>query len=113
MRPAHLAARTSPLSLPGGSRPTQPPPQFPEMTFFVTSVGGPQGANYGGLEGADRHCQTLAAKARAGAKTWRAYLRTQAMGGRTAVNAKDRIGRGPRGNAKGRPKASGERGLDY
>ncbi|MCA0250633.1 MAG: hypothetical protein LCH93_28810 [Proteobacteria bacterium] len=73
----------------------QAPPQFPEMTFFVTSVGGPQGANYGGLEGADRHCQTLAAKAGAGAKTWRAYLSTQAVGGATAVDARDRIGKGP------------------
>lgn len=79
----------------------QPPPQFPEMTFFVTSVGGPQGANYGGLEGADRHCQTLAAKAGAGAKTWRAYLSTQAVGGATAVNARDRIGKGPWVNARG------------
>ena len=79
----------------------RPPPQFPNMTFFVTSVGGPQGANYGGLEGADRHCQTLAAKAGAGGKTWRAYLSTQAVGGATAVNAKDRIGKGPWVNAKG------------
>lgn len=79
----------------------QPPPQFPEMTFFVTSIGGPQGANYGGLEGADRHCQTLAAKAGAGAKTWRAYLSTQAVGGATAVNARDRIGKGPWVNARG------------
>ena len=51
--------------------PPPQPPQFPNMTFFVTSVGGPQGANYGGLEGADRHCQTLAAKASAAGKTWR------------------------------------------
>ena len=79
----------------------QPPPQFPNMTFFVTSVGGPSGANYGGLEGADRHCQTLAAKAGAGGKTWRAYLSTQAVGGATAVNARDRIGKGPWYNAKG------------
>ncbi len=53
------------------SQAQQTPPQFPEMTFFITSVGGPQGANFGGLEGADRHCQTLAAKAGAGGKTWR------------------------------------------
>lgn len=51
------------------SQAQQPPPQFPDMTFFITSVGGPQGANFGGLEGADRHCQTLAAKAGAGGKT--------------------------------------------
>jgi len=77
------------------------PPQFPNMTFFITSVGGPQGANFGGLEGADRHCQTLAAKAGAGGKTWRAYLSTQAVGGATAVNARDRIGKGPWVNATG------------
>jgi len=40
----------------------QAPPQFPNMTFFITSTGGPDGANFGGIEGADRHCQTLAAK---------------------------------------------------
>ena len=71
------------------------------LGFFVTSVGGPQGANYGGLEGADRHCQTLAAKAGAGAKTWRAYLSTQAADGKPAINARDRIGKGPWQNAKG------------
>jgi len=83
------------------SQAQQPPPQFPNMTFFITSVGGPQGANFGGLEGADRHCQTLAAKAGAGGKTWRAYLSTQAVGGATAVNARDRIGKGPWVNATG------------
>ena len=95
-------------ALVGSSQAQTPPaaappqaPQFPDMTFFVTSTGGPQGANYGGLEGADRHCQTLAAKAGAGGKTWRAYLSTQAVGGATAVNAKDRIGNGPWVNARG------------
>jgi hypothetical protein len=83
------------------SQAQQTPPQFPDMTFFITSVGGPQGANFGGLEGADRHCQTLAAKAGAGGKTWRAYLSTQAVGGATAVNARDRIGKGPWVNARG------------
>ena len=72
----------------GGSQAQTPPPQFPNMTFFVTSVGGPAGANYGGLEGADKHCQALAARAGAGSKTWRAYLSTQAINGATAVNAK-------------------------
>jgi len=71
------------------------------MTFFVTSVGSGNGADLGGLEGADRHCQTLAQAAGAGGKTWRAYLSTQAMGGAQAINAKDRIGRGPWQNAKG------------
>ena len=79
----------------------QSPPQFPDMTFFITSKSGPDGANFGGLEGADKHCQTLAAAAGAGSKTWRAYLSTQATGGASAVNARDRIGKGPWQNAKG------------
>lgn len=68
------------------------------MSFFITSNGPGNGANLGGLEGADKHCQTLAAAAGAGAKTWRAYLSTQGQG---AVNARDRIGKGPWVNAKG------------
>lgn len=72
--------------------------QQSSMSFFVTSVGLGNGANLGGLEGADKHCQTLAAAAGAGGKTWRAYLSTQGAG---AVNAKDRIGKGPWVNAKG------------
>lgn len=79
----------------------QKPPQFPDMTFFISSTGGPDGANYGGLEGADRHCQALAANAGAGHKTWRAYLSTQAEDGKPAVNARDRIGKGPWVNARG------------
>ncbi|CAN5758041.1 hypothetical protein BH11PSE3_BH11PSE3_01590 [soil metagenome] len=85
----------------GGAQAQTPPPQFPDMTFFITSVAGQPSANYGGLEGADRYCQALAAKAGAGGKTWRAYLSTQAVGGTPAVNAKDRIGKGPWVNAKG------------
>jgi len=69
-----------------------------EMTFFVTSAGSGKGAEFGGLEGADKHCQTLAAAVGAGSKTWRAYLSTQGAG---AVNARDRIGKGPWHNAKG------------
>jgi hypothetical protein len=68
------------------------------MTFFITSSGPGKGADLGGLEGADRHCQTLAQAAGAGGKTWRAYLSTQGAG---AVNARDRIGKGPWQNAKG------------
>ena len=79
----------------------QPPPQSPNMTFFVTSVGPGKGADLGGLEGADRHCQTLAQGAGAGGKTWRAYLSTQADGGTQAINARDRIGTGPWQNFKG------------
>jgi hypothetical protein len=71
------------------------------MTFFVTSVGSGKGADLGGLAGADQHCQTLAQAAGAGARTWRAYLSTQAAAGVAAVNARDRIGRGPWQNAKG------------
>ena len=66
--------------------------QEAEMTFFVTSRGPGDGANLGGLDGADAHCQSLAAAAGAGGKTWRAYLSTQ---GPNAVNARDRIGDGP------------------
>jgi hypothetical protein len=79
----------------------QPPPQSPNMTFFVTSVGPGKGADLGGLEGADRYCQTLAQGAGAGGKTWRAYLSTQAEGGTQAINARDRIGNGPWQNFKG------------
>jgi hypothetical protein len=93
-------AAVAPLAVSGEVRAQQPPPQFPNMTFFITSTSGPQGAALGGLEGADRHCQTLAAKAGAGGKTWRAYLSVQALGGATAVNARDRIGRGPWVNAR-------------
>ncbi|MCC6393731.1 MAG: lectin [Bryobacterales bacterium] len=71
------------------------------MTFFVTSVGGGDGANLGGLAGADAHCQKLAAAAGAGGSAWRAYLSASATGGAPAVNARDRIGQGPWHNAKG------------
>jgi len=72
--------------------------QQANMSFFVTSVGSGKGADLGGLAGADAHCQQLAQAAGAGAKTWKAYLSTQGDG---AVNAKDRIGKGPWTNAKG------------
>jgi hypothetical protein len=71
------------------------------MTFFVTSVGPGKGADLGGLEGADRQCQALAQAVGAGGRTWHAYLSMQAVGGAQAVNARDRIGRGPWQNAKG------------
>ena len=71
------------------------------MTFFISSQPGPDGANFGGLEGADAYCQRLATTAGAGGKTWRAYLSQQAVGGKPAVNAKDRIGKGPWVNARG------------
>src|SRR5215467_6095462 len=69
-----------------------------KMSFFVTSAGSGHGADLGGLAGADKHCQDLAAAAGAGSHTWHAYLSTQGSG---AVNARDRIGKGPWSNAKG------------
>jgi hypothetical protein len=96
-----LVMAVAPLILSGELRAQQPPPQFPNRTFFITSTSGPDGANVGGIEGADRHCQTLAAKAGAGGKTWRAYLSQQAIGGAKAINARDRIGNGPWVNTKG------------
>jgi hypothetical protein len=71
----------------------------PEMSFFITSVGSGKGADLGGLEGADRHCQSLATAAGAGKRTWRAYLSTT---GTPAVNARDRIGKGPWYSFEGR-----------
>lgn len=68
------------------------------MTFFITSEGPGKGGDLGGLNGADAHCARLATAAGSTGKTWRAYLSTQGSG---AVNAKDRIGRGPWQNAKG------------
>ena len=72
--------------------------QDAKMSFFVTSAGLGKGADLGGLEGADKHCQTLAEAAGSTGQTWRAYLSTQGDG---AINAKDRIGAGPWTNAKG------------
>ncbi len=77
------------------------------MSFFITSVGTGNGANLGGLAGADAHCQKLAAAAGAGAKTWRAYLSVPGAfpspnsPGVASVHARDRIGAGPWFNAKG------------
>jgi len=68
------------------------------MSFFITSVGAGKGANLGGLKGGDQHCQMLAQAAGAGDRNWVAYLSTQGPG---AVNARDRIGKGPWYNAKG------------
>jgi Collagenase NC10 and Endostatin len=75
--------------------------QSADTSFFLTSNGPGKGGDLGGIAGADRHCQSLAQAAGAGAKTWRAYLSTQAADGQPAVNAKDRIGKGPWQNAKG------------
>jgi hypothetical protein len=71
------------------------------MSFFITSVGSGDGANLGGLAGADRQCTTLAEAAGVTGKTWRAYLSAVARDGQPAQNARDRIGSGPWHNAKG------------
>jgi hypothetical protein len=71
------------------------------MTFFISSVGSGKGGDLGGIEGADAHCQQLAQAAGAGGKTWRAYLSSNQAQKGGAVNARDRIGKGPWQNAKG------------
>ena len=81
------------LLIPGGLTAQEP------MGFFITSAGPGDGADLGGLEGADQHCQTLAQAAGAGNRTWRAYLSTLPAGGQPGMNARDRIGEGPWYNA--------------
>ena len=71
------------------------------MSFFITSVGSGDGANLGGLAGADAHCQNLAEAAGSRGKTWRAYLSAHATEEMAAIDARDRIGFGPWYNAKG------------
>jgi hypothetical protein len=87
-------------------QPAQPQQPAPPMSFFITSTGPGNGGNLGGLAGADKHCQQLAAAAGAGNRMWRAYLSTTAAGATPNVNARDRIGRGPWFNAKGQLIAS-------
>jgi hypothetical protein len=81
----------------------QPPAQAPvePLSFFVTSVGLGKGADLGGLAGADAHCKALASAVGSSKSQWRAYLSTQASEGHPAVNARDRIGKGPWYNARG------------
>jgi len=97
---SYLVVAQQPPAAPQPAAPQQPAPAQP-MSFFVTSVGLGNGANLGGLAGADRHCQALAAAAGGGGKTWHAYLSASAANGQPAVNARDRIGAGPWYNAKG------------
>jgi len=78
---------------------TVAPAQQNNMSFFVTSAGLGKGGDLGGLEGADKQCQSLAQAAGAGDKTWHAYLSTQ---GANSANAKDRIGKGPWSQRQGR-----------
>jgi hypothetical protein len=97
-----IAALTFTASVQAQQAQPQPPvAPPPPMSFFVTSVGLGDGANLGGLAGADKHCQTLAQAVGAGNRTWRAYLSQTAAGATLPVNARDRIGSGPWYNAKG------------
>src|SRR5207248_7938209 len=95
---ASLCGATVLLMVLGGGK---APAQQSSMSFFVTSVGPGKGGDLGGLAGADRQCQQLAQAAGAGGRTWHAYLSAQAADGQPAVNARDRIGKGPWQNAKG------------
>src|SRR5262245_17394795 len=90
-----VSAQNPPAQAPAGQGRGGPPQP---MSFFITSVGKGDGANYGGLAGADAYCQQLAESAGRGGVTWHAYLSTQGAG---AVNARDRIGNGPWFNARG------------
>jgi hypothetical protein len=94
-------AATALALLAGCATTVQPGPQ--SMTFFVTSTNPGKGADFGGLDGADRHCAALAKAAGAPDRGWRAYLSTQApaLSDPGFVNARDRIGTGPWHNAKG------------
>lgn len=98
-----LALPLLPITLLSAALTTSTPPATlqQEMSFFITSAGPGDGANLGGLDGADRHCAHLAEAAGVKGKTWHAYLSQQAVGGKSAVNARDRIGKGPWKNAKG------------
>jgi hypothetical protein len=87
-------AQAVPESLPMGGKKSV-------TRFFVTSRGVGRGGNLGGLAGADAHCQTLAAAEGAGDHAWRAYLSVSTSADGPAVNARDRIGRGPWYNAEG------------
>ena len=99
LRLALLVAALAPLSL--GADAQAPAPQPQQMSFFITSTGLGNGADLGGIAGADAHCQALALAAGAGQRRWRAYLSTQATPGAPAINARDRIGAGPWRNAMG------------
>jgi len=96
--PLYLVLAATSLALLAGS---SAPARSADTSFFLTSSGPGKGGDLGGIEGADKHCQTLAQAAGAGTKTWHAYLSTQGIDGKPAVNARDRIGKGPWQNAKG------------
>ena len=99
-----VSAQQPPAQQPPAGQPAagqQPAAPQQPMSFFVTSAGKGDGANLGGLAGADAHCQALAAAAGAGSRTWHAYLSANASGSQPVVNARDRIGQGPWYNARG------------
>lgn len=101
MNPKLTLLALAPIALIAASCASLDAPTNP-MTFFVTSAGSGNGADLGGLSGADKHCQSLAnAVGAGGSRVWRAYLSTSAVGGAQAVDARERIGRGPWQNAKG------------
>jgi hypothetical protein len=111
MKKIHLVVAAISLMIAGSflmfaQQPAQQAPPQP-MSFFITSAGSGKGANLGGLAGADKICQTLAAAAGRGNKTWHAYLSFSGANGQPAVNARDRIGSGPWYNAKGEKIANG------
>jgi hypothetical protein len=88
------------LLAPAANQAQQPVPAS-TMSFFISSVGRGFGADFGGVAGADAHCQQLAAAVGRGGRSWRAYLSAPASGGRSAIHARDRIGSGPWFNARG------------
>src|SRR5450432_4772201 len=95
MRMSMLAAGVN------GTAQAQQAQQAPDTTFFVASAGPGKGADLGGIDGADKQCQALATTIGAGGKTWKAYLSSTATAPGGAVNARDRIGKGPWQNVKG------------
>ena len=97
----HRVIRFAPALLIAAGLPAFAQNASEKMSFFITSAGSGNGAALGGVAGADQICQNLAKAAGAGNKTWRAYLSAGASGGQAAVNARDRIGKGPWYNAKG------------
>jgi hypothetical protein len=99
MRHIYVLAAAAVLAFQSGAVLAQGKAQNTSMSFFITSVGSGDGANLGGLAGADAHCQKLAAAAGAGNRTWRAYLSGVENG--KPVHARNRIGTGPWYNAKG------------
>ncbi len=106
---AAIAALTAAAAILGACAPMSPMSQsgaMNPMTFFVTSANPGKGGDLGGLTGADAYCQRLAASANAGGRTWRAYLSAATTDTGPAVNARDRIGRGPWQNARGQVVAS-------